>query len=241
MKYAIFSDMHGNLEAYQSVLDALKEENPSRYFCSGDIVGYGADPAACIDITRKLDPVLVCGNHDWASVEMTSIEYFNDHAKRAALWTAAVLNADDKDYLGSLKLTYSDKDMTMVHGTLMKPEMFDYVFDFSTAYQMLKVMKTKIAFIGHSHIPGVFFLDGDKIDYAPGPEVKLSKDKRYLVNVGSVGQPRDGDWRPAFCIWDRDANIIKIKRVTYDIESAKKKIIDAKLPEFLANRLSAGR
>ncbi len=245
MKYAIFSDIHSNLEAYEAVLSALKKEGDLKYFCVGDIVGYGADPAACIEITRRLDPVIVCGNHDWASVELMSMEYFNDYAKKAILWTASVLGQEDKDYLSSLKLTYTDKDMTLVHGTLMHPEHFEYVFDFDTAYRMMELMATKIAFIGHSHVPGVFFMEDNNLEYTNGPKIvcpkNKNKSKRCLVNVGSVGQPRDGDWRASFCICDCDTGTIEIRRVEYDVTKAQKKILDAGLPEILAERLRKGR
>lgn len=241
MKYAILSDIHSNLEAYKTVLDILNKEKKLKYFCVGDIVGYGADPAPCIEITKRLNPVTVCGNHDWAAVGLTSIEYFNDYAKRAILWSASALNEEDKDYLRSLKLTYADKDMTLVHGTLMQPERFKYVFDLDTAYRMMRLMTTRIAFIGHSHVPGIFSLEKEMIEYTGGPKVKISKDKKYLVNVGSVGQPRDGDWRASFSIWDRDAETIEIRRVKYDVDKAQKKILDAGLPEILAQRLSEGR
>ena len=244
MKYAIFSDIHGNLEAYQAVLGALRKEGELKYFCVGDIVGYGADPAACIKATKRLNPVIVCGNHDWAAVGLTSMEYFNDYAKKAALWTASVLGKEDKDYLSSLKLTYTDEEMTLVHGTLMRPGRFEYVFDFDTAYRMMELMATKIAFIGHSHVPGIFFMEGDNVEYNSGPKVKYSKDsqnKKCLVNVGSVGQPRDGDWRASYCVWDKDAGTLEIKRVEYDVAKARKKILDAGLPEILAERLRKGR
>lgn len=241
MKYAIFSDIHGNLEAYESVLKALKREKRLKYFCAGDIVSYGADPVACIKITRKLNPVIVGGNHDWASVGLTPIEYFNDYARKSVLWTASSLDEKGKDYLRSLPLIYIDNEITMVHGTLMRPEDFEYIFDLDTAYKMTNLMVTRIGFVGHSHVPGIFTLENGKIEYTKGPKVKIEKQKRYLVNVGSVGQPRDGDWRASFAIFDRDAGTIEIRRVEYDLPKAQKKILDAGLPEILAERLSEGR
>lgn len=241
MKYAVFSDMHGNLEAYQSVLDAMKKEGPSKYFCVGDIVSYGADPSACIDMTKDLNPAIVCGNHDRAAAGLTPLEYFTDYARAAVLWTRGVLMEEDREYLGSLKLAYIDKDLTMVHGTLSQPALFEYVFDFDTAYRMLARAETPVSFIGHSHSPGIFMLDDGKLDFTKGPKIRIEKDKKYLVNAGSVGQPRDGDWRAAFCIWDRDTAAIEIKRVEYDIKTAQKKILAAGLPKILAERLSEGR
>lgn len=233
--------MHGNLEAYQSALGAMKNEGRLNYFCVGDIVGYGADPSACIDITRRLNPAIVCGNHDWAVAGLAPLEYFNDYARMAVLWTREALTEKDKEYLGSLKLVYMDKDLTMVHGTLSQPALFEYVFDFDTAYRMMARMETPVSFIGHSHSAGIFILDDGKLDFTRGPKIKVEKDKKYLVNVGSIGQPRDGDWRPAFCIWDKGAATIEIKRVEYDIKAAQRKILAVGLPKILADRLSEGR
>jgi diadenosine tetraphosphatase ApaH/serine/threonine PP2A family protein phosphatase len=241
MKYALFSDMHGNLEAYKAVADELEGEKGIRYFCIGDIVGYGADPKPCIRLTRKLDPVIVCGNHDWASVGLTSVEYFNEHAKKAVLWTASELGKRDADYLRSLDLIYKDRDMTLVHGTLMNPELFNYVFDLQTARRMMELMTTRVGFIGHSHVPGIFIMNGDSVEYTEAAKVNMRDDRRYLVNVGSVGQPRDGDPRASFCVWDRDAGTVEIKRAVYDVGKAQMKIREAGLPDFLARRLGEGR
>lgn len=241
MKYAIFSDIHGNLEAYQAVLNSLKGEGRVKYICVGDIVGYGADPEECIHITKRLGPIVIAGNHDWAAVNKTALDYFNDYAKKAVQWTSGEINADEKQYLKALELIYISKDMTVVHGTLMRPEMFEYAFDYATAHRMLKLMETSIAFIGHTHVPGIFSLNKDRVEYGSGPTVKISASKKYLVNVGSIGQPRDGDPRASYCIWDTNSGKIEIRRVDYDIEKTQKKIIDAGLPEFLAKRLSEGR
>jgi len=241
MKYAILSDIHGNLEAYQAVLDDLKKEKDIKYFCVGDIVGYGADPNACIEITRRLNPTIVCGNHDWAAAGSISVTHFNLYAKKAALWTASVLDDRDKDYLKSLKLTYMDNDITLVHGALTHPECFEYIFDLHTAYRTMELTKTKVVFIGHTHFPAIYTLKGENIEYIAGSGTTISEEKKYLVNVGSIGQPRDGDWRASFCIWDRDEETIEIRRLEYDVEKAQKKILDAGLPKPLAYRLGEGR
>lgn len=233
--------MHGNFEAYEAVLDALNKEGAVKNFCVGDIVGYGADPAACIEATIKSGAVAVCGNHDWAAVGLTSLEHFNHYAKEAAIWTASNLREKDREYLKSLKLTYVDDDITLVHGALMHPELFEYVIDPRTAHRMMSLMETKIAFIGHSHVPGIFRSEKDKVEYTQAPEVLIEDGKKYLVNVGSVGQPRDGDKRASYCIWDKDKRLLRIKRAEYDIETAQKKILDAGLPEILSERLSEGR
>ncbi|MFH1752784.1 MAG: metallophosphoesterase family protein [Candidatus Omnitrophota bacterium] len=241
MKYVIFSDIHGNLEAFESVLADAARENPDRYFCAGDIIGYGANPVECLRKTKTLGAVTVCGNHEWAVLDMTLLEYFADYARQAVEWTSTKLSARKKDYIKSLQLTYADDEMAMVHGTWMRPEKFDYVFDFQIASQMLKAIPAKVCFIGHSHVSGVFCGKNGSLEYSAGPKITVEKDKGYLVNVGSVGQPRDGDWRASYCIWDKEKGTIEIKRVKYDIEKAKDKIRKAGLPASLAARLGEGR
>lgn len=241
MKYAIFSDMHGNLEAYTAVLNEMRKEGPSRYICAGDIVGYGADPSECIRLTKEIDPVIVCGNHDWAAVGKTSIEYFNEYAKRAVLWTSSALTAEEKGYLEALDLVHVDQEISLVHGTLMRPESFDYVFNAGTAYAVLDMMKTRVGIIGHTHVPAIYSLEDGKLDRTPGSIKQMSRGGKYLINVGSIGQPRDGDPRAAYCIWDIDTDTIEIKRVQYDIGKAQRKMLDAGLPERLAHRLMRGR
>ncbi len=241
MKYIIFSDIHGNLEAYKAVLDNIKPRRGTKFLCVGDIVGYGADPSECIKLTKRLDSVIVCGNHDWASVGRMPLTYFNDHARAAVEWTASVLTMDEKDYLSSLSLTRESDGAILVHGTLSDPERFDYLADRDTAYDMMLSMKTAMAFVGHTHAPAIFTLRDDRLSYSLSPRVEISGEKKYAVNVGSVGQPRDGDWRASYCVWDKSAGTIEIKRVEYDVAEAQRKIIEAGLPEFLAERLSSGR
>jgi len=241
MKYAIFADIHANLEAYEAVLKDLKKEENLQYFCVGDIIGYGADPVRSIEITRKLNCVSIGGNHEWAVLGHMNIDYFNPCAKQAVLWTKNALKKDDIDYLKTLKLTYENKDFTLVHGTLSAPEEFHYVLDIFQAYKMMQMMNTNISFIGHSHMAGIFVLDKNEPTYLKDTKVKIEKDKKYLINVGSVGQPRDGDWRAAFSLYDKDKGTIEIKRVEYDIKKAQKKILEAGLPEVLAYRLEEGR
>lgn len=240
MKYAVFADMHANLEAYQAVLGSIEREKVDKYFCVGDVVGYGADPAGCIEITEELDCVTVAGNHDWATVGLVDIGYFNPHAKTAVLWTREAISTRNAEYLKKLQLVYEDDELTMVHGTLNRPEEFQYVPDTRAAYPTMEIMKTKITFIGHSHAAGIFTLENGEPGYSVKPKVNIEPQKKYLVNVGSVGQPRDRDWRAAFCIYDRDNQSIEIKRVEYDIKKTQKKILKAGLPEVLAHRLAEG-
>ena len=241
MRYAIFGDIHGNLEAYQAVLDIINKQKVDKCFCVGDIVGYGANPVGCIEITKKLGCVSVCGNHDWAAVGLADIAYFNPQARDAVLWTKEALSPEDCEYLSKLKLVYKNKEFTLVHGSLYRPKEFNYILDTYSARKMLEMMKVNLAFIGHSHKAGVFSFENGEPKYLVKSRVKLEPNKKYLINVGSVGQPRDLNWRAAFCIYDTDKNTIEIKRVEYDVKKARDKILKAGLPENLAYRLEEGR
>lgn len=242
MLYAIFSDMHSNLEAYQAFLEDAKKEGIEKYFCVGDIVGYGADPRQCIKLTKELDCPVVCGNHDWATAQKIEIDYFNGNARKAVLWTQERLDGLDINYLGNLKLVYQNDELTLVHGTLEHPEEFGYVLDEAEAARTLHLQETPLCFIGHSHAAGIFYEDKDgSIRYSLHPEMEIAQDRRYLVNVGSIGQPRDGDWRGSYCIFDKERKTLRIKRLEYDLKKAQEKILKAGLPSFLAMRLARGQ
>lgn len=240
MRYGIFSDIHGNLEAFQQVLEAYKKEDIDRYFCVGDIVGYGADPGECIKQTKKLQALTVAGNHDWAAVEVTDIAYFNQVAKQAILWTKERLSTEEKSFLKSLQLVFENSDLILVHGTLSRPEEFNYLLDTDSAIIDFGLMKKNICFIGHSHIVGVFIEAKGEISYSVQAQIKIDPKKKYIVNVGSVGQPRDRDNRASYCVFDTEKREVYLKRVEYDITKAQEKIIKAGLPSFLAARLLTG-
>lgn len=242
MKYGIFADVHSNLEALEVVLEALKSEGIQRYLCVGDIVGYGANPTECIDRIKELDSIVVCGNHDWASVGLLDASYFNPVASQAVLWTEKHLSAGSKKFLRVLKLIYHGETFTLVHGTLNNAGEFHYIYDAYTARNTLKLTPTNICFVGHSHIPLVIFKKQDnEIGYLLKPKIEISPDIVYVINVGSVGQPRDGDARASFCTYDSDKQIVEMKRISYDFKKAQSKIIKTGLPEGLAWRLAEGR
>ena len=243
MRYGIFSDVHGNLEALETVLSLFEKEGVEEYLCAGDIVGYGAEPRECIAKIRSLGVKGVGGNHDWACVGMFPVEDFNPFAREAILWTRNVLGAEEFSFLKSLRDICTFGDITLVHGSLDSPEEFRYIFDVESAIPTLELLQTRVCFVGHSHLPMIISrsAEGTIAHHHDGGKVKMEKDHRYLVNVGSVGQPRDGDPRAACAIFDSDTSFVAIKRVPYDIVSAQKKIIQAGLPPFLAARLSEGR
>jgi diadenosine tetraphosphatase ApaH/serine/threonine PP2A family protein phosphatase len=241
MRYAIFSDVHANLEAFESVIGALEGEKVDSYICGGDIVGYGADPSSCIKLTEELTHNAICGNHDWASVDEFDISYFNPHAKAAVHWTAENINGAEKEYLKALKVLHEEEDLIVVHGSLDEPERFHYILDLYAARQNFDILQKKICFVGHSHSPVIFLKSGDEVTYTRETKVELDRETSYIVNVGSVGQPRDGDPRACYAIYDTDCGTIEIKRVSYDVKKTQNKILDAGLPPVLAERLGMGR
>lgn len=224
MRFGIFSDIHSNLEAFEAVLEAFKKEKIDKCFCAGDIVGYAANPRECVDIVKQLNCPTVCGNHDWAVAGLIDYSDFNPYAKAAVEWTKAELGDAEKNYLKNLPLIYEDEEITMTHGSLEAPGEFEYIFNEASALRTLNLCRTKICFVGHSHSPAEYY-EGAK----------------RLVNVGSIGQPRDGDHRAAYCIYDLDKDRVEIKRVSYDIQKTMNKILAAGLPRILAFRLMAGR
>jgi predicted phosphodiesterase len=242
MRYAILGDIHSNLEALNEVIRALKRETINEYLCIGDIVSYNADPYDCIKIIKSLCVKTVAGNHDYACVGKLSLDWFRDIAKEALVWTIAVLDDEEKNYLSSLELIYEFQDFTLVHGTLFEPEEFHYLTNLDYAFKTLQVLKTKICFLGHTHKPGVYIMDReDKVSYSRDEKLILEDGLHYIVNVGSVGQPRDGDTRACICIYDSQENSIQFRRVEYDSKNTREKILASGLPEKLAWRLLVGR
>ena len=240
MKYAILGDVHANLDALETVVQAIRKEKVDAYFCVGDLVGYGSQPSECIKIIRELKCETVAGNHDHATVGKTPIEFFNPDAKLAVEWTRNKLSQDEIKYLDSLPYVIEKEDFTVAHATLHTPQFFEYIQTIFDAQLSFDVLKNSICFLGHSHVP-VNFLDTMPISYNMEPKVKLQKGRRILCNVGSVGQPRDGNPRAAWGLYDTAKKQIEVKRVEYDIGSAARKIIDAGLPRANAERLYLGR
>ncbi len=242
MRYAILGDIHSNLEALNEVLRALKRESIDEYLCIGDIVGYNADPKECLKIARGLCTKIVAGNHDWACVGKFDLEWFRDMAKEAILWTTPLLDDEEKNLLSNLELIYEAGDNTLVHGTLFEPREFHYLENLDYVRRSFQNLKTHILFLGHTHKLVVYIADKeDRIDYSWAEKLSLDDDLRYIVNVGSVGQPRDSDMRACFCIYDTFKKSIEFKRLEYDFRKTQEKISAAGLPERLAFRLSIGK
>ena len=240
MKYAILGDPHANLDALETVVEATRKEKVDGYFCVGDLVGYGAQPCECIKLIRELKCETVAGNHDHAALGKTPIEFFNPDAKSAVEWTRSKLSPEDTKYLDSLPYVVEKEDFTVAHATLHTPQFFEYIQTIFDAQLSFDVLKNTICFLGHSHVP-VNFFDTMPISYNMEAKVKLQKGRRLLCNVGSVGQPRDGNPRAAWALYDVSKRQVEIRRLEYDIASAARKIIDAGLPRANAERLFLGR
>ena len=241
MRYGIFSDIHSNLEAFEAVIKAYQKEKIDKYLCLGDIVGYGANPNECVELLRALPAVTVAGNHDWASVDSLSLENFNDNAKEAVIWTKSRLSETNKNFLRGLELVYSRDNYVLAHGSLNEPGNFNYLLNINDSRLSFELLKSQVCFIGHTHIPVVFVRNEQgAIHYEDIDKIKLEPGNKYVINAGSVGQPRDSITGAAFCVWDTEKSEVEIKRAPYDVIMARQKIVDNGLPPFLGDRLLTG-
>ena len=240
MNYGILGDIHANLEALDRVLEEMDRLGVEQYVSVGDLVGYGANPCEVIATVRSLKTVVVAGNHDFAAIEKLNIDFFNTYARESAVWTRSVLSKEDIDYLRSLKLAEYFDTFTVVHSTLYSPELFEYIQTSYDAHLSFEHQKTPLAFIGHSHVP-VNFFKRNTVSFNMDSTVKVNGTDKVLVNVGSIGQPRDENPDAVCVVYDSEEGVVRLSRVRYDVEKASKKIIAAGLPEILAERLKYGR
>ena len=244
MKYFIFSDIHGNLEALAGVLQQINDFLPDKIICLGDVVGYGPNPNECIQQVSQKADLTIMGNHDHAVLGLTEITYFNQYAKTAILWTKQVVTEENLAILRSYPFRESMGNILFVHSTPLHPERWDYIFNLLEGRYYLQHLQEQVCFIGHSHQP-LFFEQDEKghVAYDRKPEFSLTVRNgcKYIVNVGSVGQPRDGKPEAAFATYDTEYQRIEVKRLAYDFNETQKKMIDANLPMFLIDRLAYGR
>ena len=269
MKYAILSDVHSNYDAFETVLQKCAELNVDQYLFLGDLVGYNAAPVECMDRARELKFLAaVRGNHDEFTVSgNTELAGFNPNATIAIKWTRNQLRDEDFDYLDSLPLrvTVPGTPITLVHATLDSPETWGYVYDAHHAVASLSYQRTQLCFCGHSHVPvafdkaplamgrhlveridgwesNLFYPEADE-DFSLADElpVQLERGHKYLFNIGSIGQPRNGDPRSSFAVYDDEAQTVTRYRIPYDVAAAQAKVRAAGLPERLAVRLACGR
>jgi predicted phosphodiesterase len=241
MRYAIISDIHGNLEALQAVLQAAQQQNVQALLNIGDTLGYGASPMECFHLLKNINATSVAGNHDWAVAGRLDASYFPEDAKDAAMWTRSQISIEDITEIATLDLTFQNDDLMMVHASPYKPEMFIYITDEKKASQAFEHTTHPICFVGHTHVPAVYAKRGESVINTNTLEFQINPEYEYIINVGSVGQPRDGNPMASYCIYDSDIQIIELKRTQYYIQGAQQKIINAGLPESLALRLNKGQ
>lgn len=242
MRYAIFGDIHGNLQALDAVLAAYQSEAIDCYLCTGDLVGYGANPAECVEAVRKLCQHVVAGNHDYAVAEKLTLEFFNSYAKAAVLWTRSHLDLADLKYLERLPLLVEvDRDVTLSHATIYDAHAFDYIQTQYDAHLSLQEMQTPCGFVGHSHIPISFYLRDGVVGWTMETTIDVDACEKVLINVGSVGQPRDENPKAAYAVFDTDERKVWIKRVAYDVDGAIRAIEQNRLPRILGERLRLGK
>lgn len=243
MRYAILGDIHSNETALQAVLKHIDRENVDVLVSVGDVVGYGPSPGACISLLRERDAVVVKGNHDSACVGELSIQHFNNYARKAVIWTKGVLTKDECKWLSALPLSVELNDCEVSHGSLFQPELFNYTQSISDADLSLETMKTPVCFVGHTHVPVTLWrpaTNGGTTEFNFEVVIALGEASKSLVNVGSVGQPRDEDPRAAYALFDSKQQTVELRRVQYDIDLEAAMFRDAGLPDVLAERLYLG-
>jgi putative phosphoesterase len=233
MLIAIISDIHGNVEALETALTAIRERGADSIVCLGDIVGYGASPNACLELIRSAAADVLLGNHDEASLQLERAEYFNPYARIAAEWTHDELTVENKEFIKTLPFSAERFGVLFVHSSPFQPEEWHYIITPTDAAANFAYFPQPLCFVGHSHVPEVFCEDDRTL--------QVVRDKKFIVNVGSIGQPRDGDWRTSFGLFDTEAWTYEQVRVEYDVKTAAAKIRKAGLPKALADRLLVGR
>ncbi len=236
----IFSDLHSNLEALEAFQEKITAINHDVKVCLGDTIGYGADPNACAEWVRENSDMVLAGNHDYAAVGKTDITYFNPYAMQACLWTRNQLTAANHEYFCSLPVEQEKYGIRWAHSSPFEPDRWHYVTSTQDAGQF-EHFSEPVCFLGHTHLPHILELapEGTVKEYSVS-HMTLKPGCRYIVNVGSLGQPRDRDPNPAFVVYDTSLGTVEYYRFSYNIPLAQEKIRQQGLPSFLADRLQSG-
>jgi predicted phosphodiesterase len=245
MRYALIADIHGNLEALETVLAEIRKENIDEIISLGDLVGYYPNPNECITLIKENAKKSITGNHDYAALgKMDYHNAFTFYACISMEWTQRHLSDESREYLSSLPLTAKiDHTVLLTHSTPARPDKWDYIFMDSDEMvtDAFSSFKQRICFNAHTHFPVIMTLRNDQVILHRANKVKLSHEGQYLINVGSVGQPRDGDSRACYTVYDSHRMEVYIKRVKYNYKVTQKRCREENLPEFLALRLAEGR
>jgi diadenosine tetraphosphatase ApaH/serine/threonine PP2A family protein phosphatase len=240
VRIAVLSDIHGNLEALEAVLGDVDRGGCDKVCSLGDVVGYGPDPAACLEIVRRRAGVSLTGNHDAAVAGTTSLDDFNEFARSAVEWTAGRLDAGQVEYLGSLPYTHREPGLLFVHASPGEPERWHYIHGLADVAEHFAAFTERLCFVGHSHRPGIYAIGAGCSLVGRAGRERLGPGLRYLVNAGSVGQPRDRDPRASYAVYDSASDSVELRRVAYPFEKTQERMRAAGLPVFLIDRLGAG-
>jgi diadenosine tetraphosphatase ApaH/serine/threonine PP2A family protein phosphatase len=243
MRYLLISDVHGNLEALEASLEAAEKFEPYQLMCLGDIVGYGADPAPCIDLIGNRANLILAGNHDLAVADMIPFDDFNPIARHAIEWTQRVLTPEDRELLSNLPLQYVDGDYCFTHASPIDPMKFGYIRALEDVAEVFNHIGQKFCFVGHTHLPVVVRMSEKtgKMEVVRETKIFVENHYRYFVNVGSLGQPRDNNPDACMVMLDEDEQSVEFLRVPYNITASQEKILSEGLPSYLAERLLLAR
>ena len=240
-RYAVISDIHSNIEALQAVTRDIEKQRVDEILCLGDLVGYGPDPNACVEMVKNMAEIIIPGNHDWAAIGLTNIYEFNVYAKDAILWTASMLSDENSTFIEKLPIIkrIQTEEIFLVHGSPIEPDKWHYVLTYEEARLNFAYLPDRYCLIGHSHLPAI-------IEEAPNGKITVYENRynfqkgcRYIINVGSVGQPRDSNPKASYAIFDQTG--VEIRRIDYPIEQTQQKMKEAGLPSYLIDRLALGR
>jgi predicted phosphodiesterase len=240
MRIALFGDIHANYEALDAVLEDARAQSCDKFLCLGDVVGYNADPVACLERIREMDCPVIKGNHDEDASASHQLDALNPVAAAALMWTRDQLSEEQRTWLRRLRMVRQVEDFTIVHSTLDQPANWNYVTNKFDAMSNFSYQFTQVCFHGHTHVPRVF-VKTQRVQEEPAESIAIEAGAKYFINVGSVGQPRDGDWRACYAIFDLPTHTVVFRRVEYDLATTQRKILDADLPPMLAERLADGR
>ena len=242
MRYGFFSDVHANLEALKEVVADFKKEKLGRIFFLGDVVGYGPNPNECASIIEEIAEVKLMGNHDYAALGLIETNLFNPYAQKAMQWTKSVLNEKSMKILSGFSMDHRVDRFYLVHSTPKEPQEWNYIFDLDDAEENFNFFKKQICLIGHSHYPTIIKKYKDRHCFLHDkPWIEIEDGFRYIVNIGSVGQPRDGSNKACYLIYDVKQKRADLKRLSYDYKKTQAKMKKRGLPPFLIERLTIGR
>ncbi len=242
MKYGFFSDVHANLEALKACIIDFRSEKIDKLFFLGDAVGYGPFPDECVKLIGEVASVKLMGNHDYAALGLMETDYFNQYAAESMGWTKSSISRKTTEIMSDFDIQYTFDNILLVHSSPKEPEFWHYILDMDDARESFDYFTQRMCLVGHTHRPYIVFKDdADEVFLSKQAEETLAAGRRYLVNIGSVGQPRDGDPRSCYLIYDSTQDVIRHKRVTYNVKATQKDMAKIGMPDYLIERLAVGR